>query len=232
MGLESNIENAGKYISDLNDAWPLGTDTPDAGDDHIRGIKNVLLNTFPALTGAVTLTHTQINTGSVPSGSVMLFIQAAAPTGWTRKTGILATQGLRIVATASAGGGNGGTDDPVVNDKVVTHTHGLSGNTGAQSVDHYHAVTGSTAAVGNHTHEVGGAPNAGVTYQAYTAGNGFGYSIVNTQGAGAHSHTFSVNSLGMNTGHTHALSGNTAAPAGAVASWAPRYYDAIVAIKD
>ncbi len=52
----------GTYISDLNANNPVNlTDSVGQGDDHLRLIKSVLLNTLPGLTGAVTLTHTQIN---------------------------------------------------------------------------------------------------------------------------------------------------------------------------
>lgn len=57
MGLESSPT----YISDLNSAWPLGTDVKSAGDDHFRNIKATLLTTFPSITGAVTATHTELN---------------------------------------------------------------------------------------------------------------------------------------------------------------------------
>jgi hypothetical protein len=45
MPLE-DIESAGKYVSDLNPLWPLGTDEKRQGDNHIRGIKNVIQNTL------------------------------------------------------------------------------------------------------------------------------------------------------------------------------------------
>lgn len=59
MPLEDLTGN--KYISDLNANWPAGTDFPDAGDDHMRGIKNVLLRSFPGITGPVTVSQDEIN---------------------------------------------------------------------------------------------------------------------------------------------------------------------------
>lgn len=56
MGLET-----GTYISDLNSANPVGTDVKSQGDDHIRLLKATILATFPAITGAVTSTHTELN---------------------------------------------------------------------------------------------------------------------------------------------------------------------------
>ena len=59
MGIETPF--SGKYIDDLNADWPLGTDSKDDGDGHLRGIKLVLQNTFTGLTGAVTATQAELN---------------------------------------------------------------------------------------------------------------------------------------------------------------------------
>lgn len=57
-----DMTGSSKYIGDFVNTNPVGaTDLKSEGDDHIRGIKNVLLNTFPSLTGAVTATQTQLN---------------------------------------------------------------------------------------------------------------------------------------------------------------------------
>jgi len=50
-----------QYIDDLNASNPTATDNVSQGDDHIRGIKTTLKNTFPNVTGAITLTEAQIN---------------------------------------------------------------------------------------------------------------------------------------------------------------------------
>ncbi len=55
MALE-NLTGSNVFISNLVQTNPTPTDPEGEGDDHIRGIKNVLLNTFPNITGAVTLT--------------------------------------------------------------------------------------------------------------------------------------------------------------------------------
>ena len=57
MGLET-----GTYISDLVATNPVNaTDVVGEGDDHLRLIKSTILNTFPSVTGEVSLTHTQLN---------------------------------------------------------------------------------------------------------------------------------------------------------------------------
>jgi hypothetical protein len=105
-----------KYVSDLNEAWPLGTDLPDSGDDHLRGIKNVLKKTFPNITGPVTRTQTDLNNGSVPSGSLTIFCQAAAPVGWTRSDYWDASSLLKVVPIDGGieGGTTDGTDNPII----------------------------------------------------------------------------------------------------------------------
>ena len=50
-----------KYIDSLNTANPAASDDVAEGDDHIRGIKNVLKTTFPNLDGAVNATDTELN---------------------------------------------------------------------------------------------------------------------------------------------------------------------------
>ena len=49
-----------KYIDDLVATNPTATDDAQ-GDDHIRGIKNVIKVTLPNVTGAITPTHTELN---------------------------------------------------------------------------------------------------------------------------------------------------------------------------
>ena len=57
MGLET-----GTYISDLVTANPTGGDPKSTADDHLRLIKSCLKTTFPSVTGAVTMTHAELNT--------------------------------------------------------------------------------------------------------------------------------------------------------------------------
>ena len=50
-----------KYLDDLVATNPAAGDDVSEGDDHIRGIKNVLKTTFPSIDGAVTPTDTELN---------------------------------------------------------------------------------------------------------------------------------------------------------------------------
>jgi hypothetical protein len=61
MGLET-LTGGSVYINSLVATNPIGaTDAKSQGDDHIRGIKNVLLNTFPNIDGPVTATEDELN---------------------------------------------------------------------------------------------------------------------------------------------------------------------------
>ena len=56
MGLE-----AATYINQLVQTNPTSIDSKSQGDDHFRLIKSVLKNTFPNITGEVTMTQAQLN---------------------------------------------------------------------------------------------------------------------------------------------------------------------------
>lgn len=61
------LEN-GTYVNSLVPANPASTDGLAQADDHIRLIKSTIKNTFPNLTGAVTVTQANLNsTTSIPS---------------------------------------------------------------------------------------------------------------------------------------------------------------------
>ena len=49
------------HINDLNPLWPADDETPQQGDDHLRLIKQVLIDDLGSLEGSLTLTAEQIN---------------------------------------------------------------------------------------------------------------------------------------------------------------------------
>jgi hypothetical protein len=148
MSLEEAIT-----IAQLQSYNPAPGDPINQGDDHIRRIKAVLKNIFPGsggqgfsipitateaqlnfVTGATSNIQAQLNalTASIagllgtlpaPVGTRLPFFQAAPPTGWSLVTDFNNYM-LRVVN--STGGGSGGTDSPILNDKVASHTHPAS----------------------------------------------------------------------------------------------------------
>lgn len=60
MALE-DLVGPDKFITNLVPSNPPGTDDPVQIDDHMRGVKNVQVNTFPNLNGAVLCTPEALN---------------------------------------------------------------------------------------------------------------------------------------------------------------------------
>lgn len=54
------IESA-NYISQLNPSYPTGAETKAEGDNQIRMFKGAVQNSFPNVSGAVTVTHAELN---------------------------------------------------------------------------------------------------------------------------------------------------------------------------
>ena len=219
------LESA-NYIGELDESWPLGGDTTNRGDDHLRLIKHVLATQFPGVNGngfeeAIIATEQELNwlaglTDNVqvqfddlnqritdlesslpaPAGTELIFYQAAPPTGWTMRVD-MDDYMLRVISTS--GGGSGGVDSPIVMDKVPSHTHDVSeDNTGA------------------HTHNIG---------QYY--GQHVGNNPTPDHGVTAPNVTSGLTSSGGNHVHNVTVGANPGA-----ANWEPKYLDTIIGIKD
>ena len=80
----------GTYIDSLVSSNPPQSDSLTQAAGHLRLLKSTLLATFPNVTGAVTGTHTALNTaatgaaggGFVPTGGVISYYGTSEPTGW------------------------------------------------------------------------------------------------------------------------------------------------------
>ena len=81
MALE-DLTGSGKYIDDLVSSNPAAGDNVSEGDDHIRGIKNVLKLSFPAITGAVTPTHTELNYVDGVTSAIQTQLNAITANDW------------------------------------------------------------------------------------------------------------------------------------------------------
>jgi len=174
-----------------------------------------------------------------PAGTSMLFMQTAAPTGWTKQT-THNDKALRIVSGTASSGGSvafttafaskavagdvGATALTTANLPAHAHAFAASGNTGTESADHTHATTsyGGTDSQGSHAHA--GYYDRG--FFQYNASGGSqqpgslgagGFGIIgfvnSTASAGAHSHNVTVSgtSGGRSAAHYHSwsYSGNT-----------------------
>ena len=156
---------------------------------------------------------------SFPSGTVQLFVQSAAPVGWTKGathddkalrvvTGSVSTGGTDAFTTAFSS--SKATDGyTLVADDLPTHTHSFSATSSTESATHTHSYTGwsgaslSGSAGANSSPYISGATNTG------------------TQSAN-HTHTVSgtTGSVGADAAHAHDITLDV------------QYVDVIIATKD
>ena len=116
-----------------------------------------------------------------PAGTQMLFVQAAAPTGWTKQTTVDDAT-IRIVSGTTGGqtGGSVAFSTAFVSGKAIT----LSGNVGATTL--------STTQMPSHTHPFSAFMSARTYYteSGYLFGSGSSNTSA-TGGNGSHTHTLS-----------------------------------------
>lgn len=116
MGLETPV-----YISDLNTANPSYGDPRNQGDDHIRNIKVAIKNTFTSISGAVNITHTELNylsglTQNVQTAISSIATKAAAGVN----TDITSLNGPNIGAATATTPAAGDNDTSVATTAFVT----------------------------------------------------------------------------------------------------------------
>jgi hypothetical protein len=166
----------------------------------------------------------------------MMFVQTAAPTGWTKST-THNNKALRVVSGTAASGG------------TVAFTTAFASQTPAGSVSTSVAVSAGTLAVGVGTLAVGNTTliTSQIPSHTHTAGTTFGAA---SQGKGA-TQVRQTNSGGVATGatgggdaHNHPLSGAptlsgspsvtsaTSTFTGTAINLAVQYVDVIIATKD
>ena len=94
-----------KYIDDLNSSNPAAGDNVSQGDDHIRGIKNVLKTTFPSIDGAITATDTELNYVDGVTSNVQTQFNAITADDWVTSARIAdgAVDTARLGADAVTG---------------------------------------------------------------------------------------------------------------------------------
>jgi hypothetical protein len=148
----------------------------------------------------------------IPTGTLMLFQQTAAPTGWTKQT-THNDKALRVVSgTASSGGTSAFTT------VFANQTPTVSVNVGGLSIN---ATTLSTAQMPSHNHTIPYVPGGSTQgYDAPTA-NAFRTDVsqVNTQDTGG------------GGSHSHSMSGSATATASAI-TLNVQYVDLIIASKN
>ena len=157
-----------------------------------------------------------ILTAGVPSGTVMVFYQSAAPTGWTKSTSNN-NKALRVVS--GSGGGTGGTHG-LSSPPSTAHTHTGPSHTHS-TPSHTHSTPSHTHSIGAHSHgnSLSAAAHTLTTSQipshyhvGSTWGGGHGtygapqgFSQGNDEYGGASS--WNTNTTGGGSSHSHSMSG-------------------------
>jgi hypothetical protein len=199
-----------------------------------------LTGALPAIDGS-SLTGVQ----PFPSGTVMVFYQASAPTGWTKSTA-QNNKALRVVS--GTGGSTGGSWDLSSGDtssSTGAHTHtGASHSHSTPSHSHSHSLS-----AGGHTLSISEMPSHSHTTPFKQADNNgtaiirgageSGNATINktgsaTGGGGSHSHSLSgsITSGGSGTSGLGGTGSTSSSGAHTHTIGAPKYIDVIVASKD
>lgn len=185
-------------------------------------------------------------TVEIPTGSVMLFVQTAAPTGWTKVT-THNDKALRVVSgTASSGGTSAFTtvfasrtpagsvsssfSSGAAASTTATGSISLSG--GAVS-----ATTLTTTQMPSHTHALGPSGTSGtfgLVDSATASSSGLNQVTQATGGGLSHTHSFTQPSASFTgTAHTHTVTGTVGSSfTGTAMNFAVQYVDVIIASKN
>lgn len=154
----------------------------------------------------------------IPTGTLMLFQQTAAPTGWTKQT----THDNKALRVVSGTAGSGGTT--AFSTVFANQTPSFTGSIGSLSSG---ATTLSSGQMPSHSHSTTGdnnpwGPQAGCGVAAYGLPNNASLGGVSGYGTGG---------AGSSGSHSHSISGTPGGTVGAV-TLNVQYVDLIIASKD
>jgi len=170
------------YITSLQPANPTSTDPVSQGDDHLRGIKTTLVNSFPNISAPVLATAAQIDAAAinpaptVPVGMILDWAGGTVPANYlalpTTATNVSRTTYAALFSAIGTtwGPGNGTTTFGMPYVPVNYPTIHAPGFTGLPSVGeviaHAHDFTAQQN-IGGYTDD-GGAPDQRSTSQVRT----------------------------------------------------------------
>lgn len=256
-----DIDNAGKI--QLSDAGTPRTQISQDASNSIftaEGVRNFVIKTDGVTRQTIDGTGDTVFTGSVtattfygpwenlPAGTAMLFVQTAAPVGWTKSTAHN-NKALRVVSGAASSGGSVAFTTAFAS-QAVTGTVASYTLTTADIPSHNHSASSSSVSSSSssssssvsdpghaHSYTAGGsvgfayqagfsAANSSSPFGATTGGSGTGISVsTTTTTSTSTSTTTSIGNTGGGGGHAHGFSAPNI-------NLAVQYVDVIIATKD
>jgi hypothetical protein len=193
--------------------------TVSAGGAGITGL--LTANSGVSVTGTVTATTFTGAWTNLPAGTVMLFVQTSAPTGWTKSTAH-DNKALRVVSGAASSGGS-------VAFTTAFASQGVSGTVGSYTLttadipSHSHSATSTDS---GHTHgywyPTTVSRQSGSNTNCYTEDTPTNNKTTATGNA---SITTIIGNTGGDGGHSHSFTGTAI-------NLAVQYVDVIIATKD
>lgn len=120
--------------------------------------------------------------GSFAAGTVMLFAQTSAPTGWTKDTTNYNNSALRVVTGSASTGGT-------VDFSTAFASQAVSGTVGSTTL--------TTSQIPSHSHTVYYGGSCGYGYPASSGAGALSSSSGATGGGGSHNHSFSGTAINL-----------------------------------
>jgi hypothetical protein len=240
--IQDDVVNSEHIAAGAIDEEHMAAESVDEASLHISnaGSNGQFLAKQSGNAGGLTWT-TVTSEDYIPDGTVMVFFQASAPTGWTKVTS-QDDKTLRVVS--GTGGGTGG--DWAMTSGETTSSSGAHTHTGPSHTHGHNLAAGahtlSTSEMPSHSHAMSH------KYQTQINPGAFGpsgsawilqpYQGMNPSGGSGPQNTASA---GSGSSHSHSTSGNISADGtGATSSSgahthtiaAPQYIDVIICSKD
>jgi hypothetical protein len=175
--------------------------TASAGDSFIAlsdASGNVRVMAYQRASGAALV----VAAGDLVAGTIALFRQTSAPTGWTKDTTNYNDHAIRVVTGTPSSGG-------VINLSTVFGYTATQGHVITQANLPAIDIFGGTESAGTHSHGLNNSSNViratGSGKSVGTGSNNWTDDTISMDSAGAHSHDVTVDLGGSGTAHTHSI---------------------------
>ena len=240
--LANSAVDSAKIADGAIDLVHMSSESVDEDNLHISnaGTNGYFLQKQSGNAGGLTWAEVPEGEDYIPNGSVMVFFQANAPTGWTKVTS-QNDKTLRVVS--GTGGGTGG--DWAMSAGETTSSHGGHVHAGAAHTHSHNLAAGAhtltTSQLASHNHQMsnvvhnsvnpgpfspGGTAFVRMGFNRLNPANGAVVSSQSTGGGSSHSHSTSGSISSGGDGNTSSAGSHTHTIA------APQYIDVIICSKD